>query len=56
MKVLCTSVSYRAHGDRDVEVLGAVVLLEGVDVKPNLRNTQNRFLQDQVHLNQSSCY
>ena len=30
--------SYRAHGDRDVKVLVPVVLLESLNVKPNLRN------------------
>lgn len=29
--------SYRTHGDRDVKVLGPVVLLEGVDIIPDLR-------------------
>jgi len=29
--------AYRAHGDGDVEVLGSVVLLEGVDVEPHLK-------------------
>lgn len=29
--------AYGAHGDRNVKVLAAVVLLEGVDVKPDLR-------------------
>lgn len=44
-------VSYRGHGDRDVKVLGSVVLLEAVDVKPNLRDTdthtqvKTKFLQ-----------
>lgn len=33
-------LSYRAHGDGDVKVLGSIVLLEGVDIKPNLTNTQ----------------
>lgn len=33
---------YRAYGDRDVKVLASVVLLEGVDVKPNLKNTQTQ--------------
>lgn len=29
--------AYRAHGDGDIEVLGSVVLLEGVDVEPDLK-------------------
>lgn len=32
--------SYRTYGDGDVKVLGSVVLLEGVDIKPNLKNKQ----------------
>lgn len=31
--------AYRTHGDRDVKVLGPIVLLECVDIKPNLINT-----------------
>ena len=37
-------VSYRAHGHRDVKVLGSVVLLVGVDVKPDLKETHTERL------------
>lgn len=33
---------YRTHGDGDVKVLGSVVLVEGVDVKPELQNANKQ--------------
>lgn len=35
---ICVCETYRTHGDWNVKVLSPIVLLEGVDVKPNLRH------------------
>lgn len=49
-------MTYRAHGDRDVKVLASIVLLEGGDVKPNLKNTKKHKVSSKPrNLNLNSC-
>lgn len=47
-------MSYRVDGDRDVEVLSSIVLLERVDIKPNLKNQTHTFKSTIKEL--QSCY
>lgn len=41
----CFLLSYRGHGDRDVQVLASIVLLVSEEVVPNLKNAEKDFEQ-----------